>query len=93
MHSVISFNLRPKRGEEPETDGGLAGLSFSERMCTFSLDFLTVGPPVFDGARRKVVLRDEDFTWVSVLRSFDKLREVGVLSYLSYTLFKCFVDD
>ena len=24
---------------------------------------------------------------------FDKLHEVGVLSYLSYTLFKCFVDD
>ena len=24
--------------------------------------------------------------WVSVLRSFDKLREVGVSSYLSFTL-------
>ena len=31
--------------------------------------------------------------WVPVLESFDKLREVGVLSYLSYTSFKCFVDD
>ena len=31
--------------------------------------------------------------WAPVLGSFDKLREVGVLSYLSYTLFKCFVDD
>ena len=28
--------------------------------------------------------------WTPVLRSFDKLREVGVLSYLFYTLFKCF---
>ena len=27
------------------------------------------------------------------LRSFDKLREVEVLSYLFFTLFKCFVDD
>ena len=26
--------------------------------------------------------------WAPVLRSFDKLHEVGVLSYLSYTLFK-----
>ena len=31
--------------------------------------------------------------WVPVLGSFDKIREVGVLSYLSYSLFKCFVDD
>ena len=31
--------------------------------------------------------------WAPVLRIFDKRREVGVLSYLSYTLFKCFVDD
>ena len=29
--------------------------------------------------------------WAPVLRSFDKLREVGVLSYLFYSLFKCFV--
>ena len=47
----------------------------------------------FFGPRRKVVLCIEDNTWAPVLRSFDKLREVGVLSYLSYTLFKCFVDD
>ena len=40
-----------------------------------------------------MVLRSEGFTWVIVLRRFDKLVEVGVLSYLSYTLFKCFVDD
>ena len=30
--------------------------------------------------------------WVPVLKSFDKLREVGVSSYLFYTLFKCVVD-
>ena len=40
-----------------------------------------------------MVLRSEGFAWVPVLRSFDKLREVGVLFYLSYILFKCFVDD
>ena len=31
--------------------------------------------------------------WAPVLMSFDKLREVGVLSYLLYLLFKYFVDD
>ena len=29
--------------------------------------------------------------WALVLGVFNKLREVGVLSYLYYTLFKCFV--
>ena len=29
--------------------------------------------------------------WASVSGVFDKLREVGVLSYLFYLLFKCFV--
>ena len=43
------------------------------------------------GPRRKVVLRSEGFAWVPVSGVFDKLREVGVLSYLFYPLFKCFV--
>ena len=30
--------------------------------------------------------------WAPVLRSFNKICEVGVSSYLFYTLFKCFVD-
>ena len=38
-----------------------------------------------------MVLYGEGFAWASVLGSFDKLREVGVLSYLFYPLFKCFV--
>ena len=62
-------------------------------MCDFSLRSRVIGPSDFVGTRRKAVLRNEDFAWVPILRSFDKLREVGVLSYLSYTFFKCFVDD
>ena len=50
-----------------------------------------MGPSDFDGARRKAVLRGEDNAWTPVLGVFDKLREVGVLSYLFYILFKCFV--
>ena len=42
--------------------------------------------------RRKVVLREEDNAWTPVLGSFDKLRELGVSSYLFYSWFKCFVD-
>ena len=38
-----------------------------------------------------MVLRIEDYTWAPVSGVFDKLSEVGVLSYLFYPLFKCFV--
>ena len=62
-----------------------------ERKCTFSLDFWSIGPSDFFRAKRKVVLPDEGNAWAPVLWSFDKLREVGVSSYLFYTLFKYFV--
>ena len=54
----------------------------------------TTGDPTvrFLGPRRKEVLRGEGNAWTPVLRSFDKLREVGVSSYLFYSWFKCFVD-
>ena len=66
-------------------------LCFRERRHTFSLDFWLIQPLDFFGARRKVPLRGEGNAWAPVLRSFDKLRKVGVLSYLFYPLFKCFV--
>ena len=66
-------------------------LIFRERVCNFSLRSRTIGPSDFFGPRRKVVLRGEDYAWAPVLGSFDKLREVGVLFYLFYPLFKCFV--
>ena len=62
-------------------------------MSDFSLKSRAIGPSDFFGTRRKVVLRGESNAWALVSWGFDKLREVGVLSYLSYTLFKCFVDD
>ena len=64
-----------------------------ERESHFSLGLRPIGSSDFFGSRSKVVLHIEDYTWASVSGVFDKLREVGVLSYLSYTLFKCFVDD
>ena len=62
-------------------------------MSDFSLRSPAIGPSEFFGVRRKVVLRSEGNAWAPVSWSFDKRHEVGVLSYLSYTLFKCFVDD
>ena len=66
---------------------------FRERVRDFSLDFLLIQPSDSFEARRKVFLRGEAYAWALVLRSFDKLREVEVLSYLVYFRFKCFVDD
>ena len=65
---------------------------FLERRSNFSLRSRAIGPSDFFGARMKAVLRGEDNTWTPVLGSFNKLREVGVLSYLFYSWFKCFVD-
>ena len=59
---------------------------FLVRECGLSLDFWAIRPSEFFGTKRKVALRGEAYAWASVLRSFDKLREVGVLSYLSFTL-------
>ena len=70
----------------------LGFLKSRERKCAFSLDFRSIGSSVLDGVRRKVALCGEGYAWTPVLGSFDKLREVGVLSYLLYLLFKCFVD-
>ena len=51
-------------------------------MCHFSLRSRAIGLLDFNGAKRKVVLRGEDNVWALVSWSFDKLREVRVLSYL-----------
>ena len=56
-------------------------------MCSFSLDLWLIRPSDFFGPRRKVVLCIEDNAWAPVLRSFDKLHEVGVSSYLGFALY------
>ena len=62
-----------------------------ERESHFSLYLRAIRLSDSFGPRRKVVLRGEDNAWTLVLRSFDKLREVVVLYYLFYPLFKSFV--
>ena len=39
------------------------------------------------GTRRKVALRIETYAWAPVSGVFDKLREVGVSSYMNFTLY------
>ena len=64
---------------------------FLERESTFSLRSRMIRPSDFFGPRKKAVLHGKGNAWAPVSWSFDKLHEVGVLSYLFYPLFKCFV--
>ena len=87
-----SFKRKPKRGEKREKTCSSRKWCFRERERDFSLDLRAIRPSEFVGTRRKVALRRETYAWVPILRSFEKLREVGVSSYfIFFTLFKCFI--
>ena len=55
-------------------------------MSDFSLKYRAIRPSVVFGIRRKAALRGEGLTWVPNLRSFLKIREVGVSPYLGFIL-------
>ena len=59
----------------------------SERESNLSLDLRAIRPSELFGPRSKAALHDERFVWAPVLRNFDKLREIGDLSYLGFTLY------
>ena len=60
---------------------------FRERESNFSLSLRAIRPSEFFGARSKAALRSEAYAWAPILGSFNKLREVGDLSYLGFTLY------
>ena len=55
-------------------------------MSTFSLESWEIRPSAVIRVRRKATLRGETYEWAPDLRSFDKLREVGVSPYLGFIL-------
>ena len=59
-----------------------------ERESTFSLDFPTIDPSNFGETKGKVDPHYKSYAWVPILWSFEKLWEVGVFSYLIYSLAK-----
>ena len=65
----------------------VAEMSFRERTSSFSLKYRTIPQSAVFGTRMKAALRGEGFAWVPDLRSFLKLREVGVSPYLGFTLY------
>ena len=73
---------RELRGEMQRVRNGV----FSERESSFFLEIRAIRPSAVFGTRGKTALRGEGFAWVSDLRSFLKLREVGVSPYLGFIL-------
>ena len=80
-----------RKQQEMQNRNGALG---RERRSDFSLKIRTIQPSAVFGTRRRTALCGEGFAWVPDLRSFDKLRDVGVSPYLGFTLylsvFQCF---
>ena len=65
---------------------------FKERNSNFFLNFSVIGPSNSGEARSKIGPHCKSYTWVPLLWSFDKIREVGVFSYLLYSLDKSYLN-
>ena len=75
---------REKEGNERDREEE----SFRVRSSHFSLDFPAIRLSNPGETRGKVDPRCKSYVWVPILWSFDKLWEVGVFSYLFYSLTK-----
>ena len=60
---------------------------FKERERDFSLDYRAIRLSEIFGPKRKAALHGEAYAWTPILGVFDKLREVGDLSYTGFTLY------
>ena len=58
------------------------------KKSTLSLNFSVIGPSNSGETRGKVDPHCKSYAWVPVLWSFEKLQNVGVFSYLLYSLAK-----
>ena len=86
MIVFFKLNQREKRAGEVWAVELHIGF-YRERTSNFSLKYRAIQPSEVFGARRKAFLRGEGNAWAPVSWSFDKLREVGDLSYLGFTLY------
>ena len=73
---------RHREGVRTRMERGRRYFIFIFFSLSFFLRSMKIGPQVFVGTEGKVDLRDESYAWTPKSWSFDKLREVGVLSYL-----------
>ena len=87
VNSAISYIEKGKRKRGEKEKGMQESISkLLEREFSFSLSFCAIRPSAVFGTRRKATLHGKGFAWVPDLRSFDKLCEVGVSSYVGFSL-------
>ena len=60
-----------------------------ERNSTLSLRSTEIGPSVFIGARDKVHLLDESYTWAPKSRNFDTVPDSGFREVEGFRFRKC----
>ena len=89
LNNVVSHNSKRQKNMNWSSSSCKNGENgcFRERMTFFSLEFREIRSSEFVGIRSKAALRGEAYAWTPVLGSFVKLREVGDLSYLGFTLY------
>ena len=74
-HGIMSSSQKHQKQAEAGKNGNeVQILCFLERESTFSLGFRSIGPSVFDAARSKVALRDEDYAWTPIWWSSDNAK-------------------
>ena len=88
MNSVHLSHLKAKNVQKVQW---LGFVIYRERKCAFSLDLRPFGPSVLDGARSKVVSMRRGLHVDTDLVEFRQLQEVGIFSYLVYSLAKSHV--
>ena len=79
---IIKRGKNGQEGEGERRERVEDFIFFYFSFLRFFLRSTKIGLQVFVGTECKVDLRDESYTWTPKSWSFDKLREVGVLSYL-----------
>ena len=85
---IVFFFIKPK-AKNMNGKKRCSGQTWShprERTSDFSLEYRAIRLSAVFGTRRETALRGEGFAWVPDLRSFHKLREVGVSPYMCFTL-------
>ena len=86
--TILLTQLDWGEGKNERREGKKEGVLERERESTFSLDFSVISPSNPGETRGKVDPHYKSYAWVPVLWSFDKLREIGVFSYLVISCLK-----
>ena len=84
---LLQSEKREKKRELKRGDAERVEKLILERTSYFYLKYRAIRTSAVFGTRRKAALRGAGYEWTPDLRSFDKIREVGLSPYLGFTLY------